>query len=246
MNQAALEKLRSASESIGTWLSIGSPVIAELAADFGFDWLLFDLEHGCGSEAGLLGNLQAIRGTKAAAIVRVGAPHPDLILRVLDWGAEGIMVPHVSSAADAERCVRAANYPPIGARGFSRSARTYGYGSRPPPSPPAAPFVMVQIETMEGVKNAREIAGVEGVDALFVGPSDLRFDLKQRGKPADQFTECIKQVAEASKAANKPWGILMRNDEEIPLFRDRGAAILAIDSDLGILRTRYQAILSQK
>jgi len=69
----------------GTWLSVGSPVIAELAAESGFDWLLFDLEHGCGSDAGLFGTLQAIKGTATAGIVRVGAPYPDLIMRALDW-----------------------------------------------------------------------------------------------------------------------------------------------------------------
>ena len=93
--------------ALGTWLSIGSPVIAELAAQCGFDWVLLDLEHGCGTEATILPQIQAIRGTATSAIVRVGAPHPELIARVLDWGAHGIMVPHVNSAAEAEGIVRA-------------------------------------------------------------------------------------------------------------------------------------------
>src|SRR3569832_660541 len=85
---------------LGTWMSIGSPIIAELAAQCGFDWLLFDLEHGCGTEAAIMPMLQAIRGTSTTAIVRVGAPHSDLIARVLDWGAHGIMVPHVNTTKD--------------------------------------------------------------------------------------------------------------------------------------------------
>ena len=102
MTAANLARVRRTEPFIGTWLSLGSPIIAELASASGFDWLLFDLEHGTHSDAVLMGNLQAIKGTAAMAIVRVGAPHPDLILRALDWGSAGIMLPHVESAAEAE------------------------------------------------------------------------------------------------------------------------------------------------
>ena len=90
---------------LGTWLSIGSPAIAELAGLCGFDWVLLDLEHGCETEAALPNQIRALRGSHTQAIVRVGAPHPDLISRVLDWGANGIMVPHVNSAAQAEATI---------------------------------------------------------------------------------------------------------------------------------------------
>ena len=87
--------------SIGTWLSVGSPVIAEVAALCGFDWVLLDLEHGSAPEAAIPDQLRALRGSQTKGIVRVGAPHPDLIARVLDWGADGVMVPHVNSVAEA-------------------------------------------------------------------------------------------------------------------------------------------------
>ncbi|HSH93327.1 MAG TPA: aldolase/citrate lyase family protein, partial [Roseimicrobium sp.] len=96
---------------LGTWLSIGSPVIAELASECGFDWLLIDLEHGCATDAALMPQLQASRGIR---IVRVGAPHPDLVSRALDWGADGIMFPHVSTVEAARQCVDTAHYPPHG------------------------------------------------------------------------------------------------------------------------------------
>ena len=102
---------------IGTWLSLASPVVAEVAAESGFDWVLIDLEHGCESEAALPNQLRALRGSDTLAIVRVSAPHPDLIARVLDWGAHGIMIPHVNSVAEARHCVDAATYPPQGHRG---------------------------------------------------------------------------------------------------------------------------------
>ncbi len=246
MNTTLLAGLRESRSHLGTWLSIGSPVIAELAAQSGFDWLLFDLEHGCSSEAALFAQLQAIRGTPAAAIVRVGAPHPDIILRVLDWGAEGIMVPHVSSAAEAEACVQAAHYPPRGRRGFSRSARTYGYGLRPPAAVEslAPPLVIAQIETLEGVELAREIARVDGIDVLFVGPADLTFDLSaRRDKATRDYPACLEEVATAAATAGKQCGILIRNTAEVGKFQELGFTHLAIDSDLAILRAAYQGIV---
>ncbi len=109
--------------SIGTWLSTGSPVIAELAALSGFDWVLLDLEHGNESEAALPNQLRGLRGSRTRGIVRVGAPHADLISRVLDWGAHGIMVPHVNSAAEAARIVQSAHYAPRSARAFTQRPR---------------------------------------------------------------------------------------------------------------------------
>lgn len=109
--------LRQRHLQIGTWLQTGSSVIAELADASGFDWLLLDLEHGCGTDATVLPQLQTIR--RAAPIVRVAAPHPDLIARALDWGAAGIMVPMVSTAERAEACLRAMHYPPRGDRGLA-------------------------------------------------------------------------------------------------------------------------------
>lgn len=228
---------------LGTWLSIGSPVIAELAAQSGFDWLLLDLEHGCSTETAILPQLQAIHGTEARGIVRVGAPHPDLIARVLDWGAHGIMVPHVNSAEEAKRMVHATRYSPNGSRGFSRTVRTNGYGLRPIEDV-APPLVMAQIETIEGITNAAEIAQVDGIDVLFIGPSDLRHDLGQRPDlaPGD-FDECVSRVVDAAEAAGKGLGILVRDSDEVASYQTLGFTHVAIDSDLAILRKSYlQAI----
>src|SRR5438067_1777369 len=155
---------------LGTWLSVGSPAVAELAGICGFDWVLLVLEHGCESEAAIPNQLRALRGTRAQGIVRVGAPHADLIARVLDWGAHGIMVPHVNSAAEAEAIVQAAHYAPRGQRGLSRSVRAYDYGLNPPGDAMPEPLILAQIETVEAVKRAAEIACVDGIDVLFIGP----------------------------------------------------------------------------
>lgn len=248
MNQKRLKALRSNRPLLGTWLSIGSPVIAELAAESGFDWLLFDLEHGCGSDASLFGNLQAIKGTKAAGVVRVGAPHPDLVLRALDWGAEGIMVPHVASAAEAEACVQTIHYPPRGRRGMSRTIRAYNYGLNPPTIRAAriSPVLMVQIETLQAVERVDDIAAVDGVDVLFVGPGDLIFDISVRGGGENLIEESLEKVAAAARAAKKPAGILLRNPEEVERFRQMGFSHIAIDSDLAILRAGYQRLMESR
>jgi 2-dehydro-3-deoxyglucarate aldolase/4-hydroxy-2-oxoheptanedioate aldolase len=245
MNNESNNAARESAPFLGTWLSVGSPVIAELAAASGFDWLLIDMEHGCGSEYSLFSSLQAMKGTKAQIIVRVGAPHPEFIMKVLDWGADGIMVPHISSAREAEDCVLAVNYPPLGHRGMSRSVRVYNYGLTPPSI--KQPMLIVQIETIEGVQNVEAIAAQPGVDCLFVGPADLNFDLSHREHPKElSYENCLQRVVSATKAAHKKAGILVRNmADQQPLYR-MGFTHLAIDSDLGILRGRYQQLVAQK
>lgn len=227
---------------VGTWLSIGSPAIAELAAMCGFDWVLLDLEHGCESEAALPNQMRALRSTKTKAIVRVGAPNQDVIGRVLDWGAHGIMVPHVNSVQDAFQCVRAANYPPLGRRGYSRTVPTYDYGLKPPSEETKPPMIIAQIETLEAVEHADEIAAVSGIHALFVGPADLTFDLKVHHS-ARSYEECLKRVVKAAKDHHKAAGILVRDVADFATLAEMGFNWLALDSDVGLLRKGYQSLL---
>lgn len=231
--------------SIGTWLSVGSPDIAELAGLCGFDWVLIDLEHGCTTEAAVPAQLRALQGRKTRGIVRVGAPHPDLIARVLDWGAHGIMVPHVNSAAEARTIVKATSYAPKGHRGYSRTVRAYDYGLRSPDSETSRPIIMAQIETTEGVQNCASIAAVDGVDVLFVGPADLQFDLKNQGKIAPEHYEaCLRTVIATAGEAGKTTGILIRDPADLQRHLDLGFTHVAVDSDIAILRKAYQQTLS--
>lgn len=228
----------------GTWLSSGSPVIAELAALSGLHWVLIDMEHGNSAENSVLDQLRALRGSQTIAVVRVPSHHPEPIARYLDWGAHGIMVPHVNSAADAESIVRAAHYPPRGKRGFSRSVRAYDYGLNPPNSTGLHPLIIAQIETGESVAAAPEIARVDGIDVLFVGPADLQLDLKTRPETAPgSFKECVQIVASASASAGKTAGILLRNKADLPEHLALGYNCIAIDSDLSLLRHGFQQIV---
>jgi 2-dehydro-3-deoxyglucarate aldolase/4-hydroxy-2-oxoheptanedioate aldolase len=244
MNPDLLTRLREPIEHIGTWISGGSPVITEMAAEIGFDWLLIDMEHGFGSEESLFPQLLAVKNTGTAAIVRVGAPHPDLILRVLDRGATGIMVPHIESAEQAEALVQAAHYPPRGCRGYSRSTRSHLYGLNIEPAPP--PLIIAQIETIQGVLHAEEIAAVDGIDILFVGPADLGFDLRVRPGQCDlDYFQCLEKTVSAAKKHGRQCGILVRDKNDIPSLREQGFTLLAIDSDMGILRNSYKQLIAE-
>jgi 2-keto-3-deoxy-L-rhamnonate aldolase RhmA len=231
--------LRQSRLQLGTWLQTGSSVAAELADRSGFDWLLIDLEHGCGTEALVLPQIQVIH--RAAPIVRVGAAHPDLIARSLDWGAAGIMVPMISTVEKAEACVRAMQYPPRGDRGLARMVRAYDYGLG---SEAPSPVFFAQIETLEGVKNARAIAAVDGVDVLFVGPMDLQLNLEAYPQEAAlDFAACLQEVATAAKAAGKASGLLLRQGDDAAALQALGFTHLAIETDITVLREGYRQIL---
>lgn len=230
---------------LGTWLSIGSPVVAELAALSGFDWVLVDLEHGSGSESSVLEQLLALRGSNTRGIVRVGAPQPELISKMLDLGAAGIMVPHVQTAGQARALVRAARYAPLGARGFSRTVRTHAYGLRAPEETPA-PVLLAQIETLAAVRESDAIAAVVGIDVLFVGPADLQHDL-QHGSEADppDYEECLARVVEAARGAGKSAGVLLRTPAELGRRIAQGFTHVAVQSDLSLLREAFGSIIGE-
>jgi 2-dehydro-3-deoxyglucarate aldolase/4-hydroxy-2-oxoheptanedioate aldolase len=229
---------------IGTWLSLGSPVAAELAALCGLAWVLLDLEHGSGSEADLLAQLAGLRGSGTLGVVRVAGLDAAQIGRVLDQGAHGVMVPHVNSAAEAREIVMAAAYPPQGRRGFSRSVRAHDYGLRSVDTTPP-PLLVAQIETAAAVAEAAAIAEVDGIDVLFVGPADLERDLA--GQPAGNvpdFETCVARVATAARAAGKAAGILVRNPAELPLRQRQGFSLIAVQSDVALLRDAFRAIVA--
>ena len=224
---------------LGSWLQTGSPIVAELADASGFDWLLIDLEHGCGTEAAVLPQIQVIR--HAAAIVRVGAPHPEQIARALDWGAAGIMVPMVSTAEKAAACVRAMRYPPQGDRGLAGMVRAYDYGlHRDMPKP----VFYAQIETIEAVQNARAIAAVDGVDVLFIGPMDLKLQLQSYPERTQlDFTACLREVASAAREAGKSCGLLCRQTDDFAELQALGFTHLAVETDIAFLRESYRNVV---
>jgi 2-keto-3-deoxy-L-rhamnonate aldolase RhmA len=167
---------------LGSWLTLGNPSIAEIMADAGFDWLCVDLEHTSTDykEAQLL--IMAIQSKGLKAFVRVGGNDPLIIKRVLDAGADGIIVPSVNSALEAKNAVEAVRYPPLGKRGVGLArAQDYGFGFDSYRDHKTKEIkLIVQIEHISAIKELDAIIQTEGVDGTFIGPYDLSGSL---GKP---------------------------------------------------------------
>jgi len=237
---------KNRSLNLGSWMTLGTPSIAELASKFDFDWLLFDLEHGMILPEDILPNLYAIQNSGIRMIVRVPTDDKGLIARLLDWGVDGIMLPHVSEADKAARCIQHLNYPPKGDRGFSGSARVYSYGLSKPEnaSTVGQPYFIVQIEDLDGVMNIDKIAHLEDVDTLFVGPSDLKLNLSAI-KTSMTYEEAVKKVGQAARKYNKQAGVLIRDVSEMDMYSGYGFTCFAIDSDMGILKAGYQSIMKR-
>ncbi len=210
-----IERQQLTSPLRGTFLNLGSPLTARMAAQLGFDWVLIDLEHGACTEATLPGILLAVEGTRCAPIVRVVSNNPDSIKRALDLGAVGVMVPYVSTAAEAALAVSSMKYPPTGHRGVASTTIATGLGLQTDEYHRTADKVLtiVQIETRDAVQNADAIAATDGVDVLFVGPLDLSFNLgcpKQFEHP--DMRTAKDQVVNACQTHGKTAGILCSID----------------------------------
>ncbi len=232
----------------GIWLSAGSHVAAEVAATCGFDWALLDLEHGLGGEAEVLRQIQVLSGTPTAPIVRVPSSSSDLLGRVLDYGAAGVMAPGVDSAEQAAAFVRAMRYPPAGTRGLTASCRAAGYGTDAAAYFAAANQRLVglaQIESPAAVANADAIAAVDGIDVLFIGHSDLSLALGCHGRlDAAPVLAAEEAVVAACRHHGKRAGLLLKAGASPTAYLERGFSVLALGSDTGCLRTGFSALLA--
>lgn len=218
----------------GTFLNLGSSLTAEMAGRAGFDWVLIDLEHGSGDRQELLLQLQALESTAAAPIVRIAWNDPVLFKRVLDLGPSGVMVPYIQSANEAERAVAAMRYPPAGVRGVASMNRACDFGlgfNEYFKSANSRLLTVIQIETPAAVDHAEEIAAVDGVDVLFVGPLDLSVNM---GIPCQwehpKLRASFARVVAACRNAGKVAGILLMNKDAAP-FASEGFSFFALSSD---------------
>jgi 2-keto-3-deoxy-L-rhamnonate aldolase RhmA len=172
------EKLRSGHPAFGVSVMIPSPQIVEMIGRLGFDWVLLDCEHGTIALESLELMIIAAEASGLTPIVRPETKNPDVILRVMDRGAMGVQVPHVNTAADAQRAVASVKYYPAGQRGLAAGTRPSNYGFGVPltdyvQEANRETLVCVQLEEAEALRNINEILQVEGVDVFFIGPSDL-------------------------------------------------------------------------
>lgn len=230
----------------GGWLNLGSNLTAEIAGLAGFDWICIDLEHGAGDFSELLHQLQALESTPSAPIVRIAANDAARFKRVLDLGPSGVMVPYVNSRAEAEQAAAAMKYPPMGIRGVAKLNRAARFGSGFDEYFSRANdelTLVLQIETEPAVAKAAEIAAVDGVSALFVGPLDLSVSLgvpQQYGH--SDFLQAIEHVVAVCRDAGRAAGILVPSAAEIPRFAELGFTLIAASSDGSIVQQGMNAL----
>lgn len=244
-------RLNRSELTIGSWVTLGHSSIAEIMAAAGFDWIVLDMEHSVLELSEVQTLIQVLDGKQCPAIVRLTSNHPDLIKRVMDAGATGIMVPMIKSAADAEAAVNGVYYPPRGQRGVGL-ARAQGYGNsfqsyRQWLEDNAV--VIVMIEHVDAVKAIDDILAVPGVDGYIIGPYDLSGSM---GRPGDlnhpDVQTAITQVMQAGHRAQKPGGIHVIEPDPQALQQriQAGFNFLGYSLDIRILdsicRTHLQSI----
>lgn len=197
---------------LGSWLQINNPTSAEVLANVGWDWIAIDIEHTDIDVVSLTALLRGMYGRGVAAIARVSTNDTIEIRRALDVGAQGVLVPFVSTADQARRAVAAAKYPPWGVRGYSFS-RANEWGTRFAEDVQTAndeTVVITMIESKEGVENIDEIVAVEGLDAIFIGPYDLSGSYGIPGQTqAPIVRDACRRVVQACEQAGKSVGLLV-------------------------------------
>ena len=233
---------------IGLWSSLSSNYSVEVIAGAGFDWILIDLEHSPNDLESLLAQLQAAAPYSAHPVVRVPWNDMVTIKRVLDIGAQSLLVPYVSSAAEARAAVSFTRYPPSGVRGVAGTTRATRFGRIKDYARRAHEelCVLVQVETQAALDNIEAICATDGVDGVFIGPADLHASFGHTGEIANPkvkpvIDDAIRRIRKAGKAP----GILTPSETDARHWLECGALFVAVGADVGILARGAEA-LAQK
>lgn len=220
----------------GLFLDFGSIAAAEIAARAGFDWVIVDLEHGMATESEVLGQLAAIQATDCAALVRVISAERMRVGRVLDLGADGVMIPRLETVDEAAETVSWMRFPPAGIRGVAAITRGAGFMTVAHPDIHTINeriLGVFQVESPAAVAAADAMAAIDGVDVLFVGPADLSHAMGIPGQfQHPEFVAALDHVAAAAAAHGKAAGILLAGTAEVAAYLARGYRFLGIGSDV--------------
>jgi 4-hydroxy-2-oxoheptanedioate aldolase len=238
----ALEEGR---QQIGLWCTLANAYAVEVVAEAGFDWLLLDTEHSPADPISVMAQLQALSGYAVSPVVRPASNDPVLIKRYLDIGVLSLLIPYVQNADEARAAVAATRYAPEGIRGVSALTRATHFGrvADYPALASSQICVIVQIETGEALDALEEIATVEGVDAVFIGPADLAASLGYAGQPGHPVVvAAMEDALDRLRALGKPSGILTAD----PAFARRciglGTRFTAVGSDIGLLARASESL----
>ena len=224
---------------VGGWVCSSDPMVTEVVAQCGFDFIVIDTEHAAQTNLGVQAHMLALKGAETTPVARVVWNDFVRVKQLLDMGALGIVFPWVNTAEEAEQAVRAMRYPPRGVRGFGpRCALRYAEGNLDYFRHADEQMLgLLQIETPQAVANAEAIAGVDGVDALMIGPADLSINL---GVPLDweceTFMAAVRRVAAAAEAAGRAFGVITSGADYAHRWIDLGARVIIAGADHALLR----------
>jgi 2-keto-3-deoxy-L-rhamnonate aldolase RhmA len=244
------DSIESRENPLGTWLSLGHATVAEAAAHLDLDFVLVDMEHTTMSLETIESMARAVDCAPGETdiIVRVPWNDPVRLKRVIDIGVAGVMVPMIGSAEEARELVRSLRYPPDGIRGIAGSRAT-GYGRNFEEYVSTANgsiLTIAQIETEDGLANAEEIARVEGVDALFVGPADLSGSLGVFAEwEANELTHAMESIIDAGNSAGVPVGTLTVNLDHIRTRLRQGFDFLIAGKDVSLLMSGIEEAIDE-
>jgi 4-hydroxy-2-oxoheptanedioate aldolase len=240
--------LKAGKPQIGLWSTLSSSYTVEAVAGAGFDWLLLDSEHSPVDIENLLTQLQAAAPYASHPIVRI--PWNDMVntKRVLDIGAQSLLIPYVQTAEEARSAVAATRYPPAGVRGVAGTTRATRFGRVKEYAKRAHEeiCVLVQVETQSALGSIEAICGVDGVDGVFIGPADLHASMGHAGETANAkvkplIDDAIRRIRKAGKAP----GILTPNEADARHWLECGALFVAVGSDAGILARGADALAAK-
>jgi 4-hydroxy-2-oxoheptanedioate aldolase len=239
-------RLLAGERAFGGFVNAASPVTAEVMALAGYDCLMIDREHGAGDVLTAQMQITAVRTTGCAALMRVPANDPVELKRALDIGLDGVMVPSIDTAEQARAAVAGCRYPPAGHRGMAAGlVRASGYGTDLAHYMEVCErqlLVICQIETVRGLANVDEIAAVDGVDMLFVGPYDLSANLGHLGAPDHPDVDAaIARIDAAARRARKLLGIIPTSGRTIGDLFARGFHMVIGGADITLLRDAASA-----
>jgi 2-keto-3-deoxy-L-rhamnonate aldolase RhmA len=233
---------------IGLWSSLASHITVEVVAGSGFDWLVLDTEHAPSEPTTVYSQLQAMTGGTATPVVRPAWNDPVLFKRLLDAGVQSLVVPFVQNADEARRAVEATRFPPDGIRGVAATTRANRYGRVKDyvTRANAEILLVVQLESRVALENLEAIAAVDGIDGLFIGPSDLAANLGHPGNNAHpEVRQAIDNAIERIRATGKFAGILAPVEADARHWLQLGCLFVAVGSDVGILARQSEALAAK-
>ncbi|MDG2340129.1 MAG: HpcH/HpaI aldolase/citrate lyase family protein [Paracoccaceae bacterium] len=233
------DAIQNGRRQIGLWVGTRDSVLTEMLAHTGFDCITIDCEHTMHDISSVVQGLQAMNGSGISAIVRPPSNDAVFLKRLLDAGVQNFVIPYVQNAEEARQAAAAVAYAPKGIRGVAGSTRATMFGSIPDYFVKARDEIclIVQVETQEALDNIEEIAAVDGVDGIFIGPADLAMSLGYPGQmKAPAVLEAIENGIRRITAAGKPAGFLSRDQESLDIAAKAGAVFLVPDIDTALLK----------